>query len=622
MASSLAKTHKNMKRTDSKKSHSWWWDSHISPKNSKWLAENLEEMDQSVKRMLKLIEEDGDSFAKKAEMYYQKRPELISHVEEFYRIYRSLAERYDNVTGELRKNIPSDLQSQGSGISDIGSEPASALPSPDQRLSHRKSGPRAAGFEFFLGSGGSSAEFNKEGDESSTLDSESESDDSSVNNYSSISGNGDDQGLRRKIIELEVELHDVKEKLRVQKVENADGSSRGTKNGIYDELLAKIGGYDEELKVAKEKIRFSEEEIARLKIELQKYEALRLTNSLQAELDTSHKDIKTLGANVEVEKQAATELEDRIDGMEAEFSKPEGNNHTLEEELKMTKEKLRGTEKEVANLKHELESNGSTIRRLQDQLKLAQKDVAIWKVKLDKDKKEVSKLQDRIVRYKANLLDRDQEIRAMRETISNANQTLSDENSQLQAEISKFLKKQTYLEDNLKEWELRCQSLEEEIRRIKAGKAEMEGLLGAEIEQLKASIAERDEHVEELKLKCDLLMVEKDEFDAKILAHVAEVTSRDGQIDQMNKHLHQLHMEHVELIAGAEKARKLVEELRSRVEELEKEVEGQRVVILEGAEEKREAIRQLCFSIEHYRDGYHQLRQAFIGHKRLPIMAS
>lgn len=45
--------------------------------------------------MLKLIEEDGDSFAKKAEMYYQKRPELISHVEEFYRMYRSLAERYD-----------------------------------------------------------------------------------------------------------------------------------------------------------------------------------------------------------------------------------------------------------------------------------------------------------------------------------------------------------------------------------------------------------------------------------------------------------------------------------------------------------------------------------------------
>ena len=31
-----------MRRTLTKKSHSWWWDSHISPKNSKWLADNLE----------------------------------------------------------------------------------------------------------------------------------------------------------------------------------------------------------------------------------------------------------------------------------------------------------------------------------------------------------------------------------------------------------------------------------------------------------------------------------------------------------------------------------------------------------------------------------------------------
>lgn len=31
-----------MKRIESRKSHSWWWDSHISPKNSKWLPENLE----------------------------------------------------------------------------------------------------------------------------------------------------------------------------------------------------------------------------------------------------------------------------------------------------------------------------------------------------------------------------------------------------------------------------------------------------------------------------------------------------------------------------------------------------------------------------------------------------
>ncbi|KAK4750386.1 hypothetical protein SAY87_027835 [Trapa incisa] len=83
--------------------YSWWWDSHISPKNSKWLQENLTDMDMKVKQMIKLLEEDADSFARRAEMYYKKRPELMKLVEELYRAYRALAERYDNATGVLRQ---------------------------------------------------------------------------------------------------------------------------------------------------------------------------------------------------------------------------------------------------------------------------------------------------------------------------------------------------------------------------------------------------------------------------------------------------------------------------------------------------------------------------------------
>ena len=59
-------------------------------------------MDAKVKQMIKLIEEDADSFAKRAEMYYKKRPELMKMVEEFYRAYRALAERYDHATGVIR----------------------------------------------------------------------------------------------------------------------------------------------------------------------------------------------------------------------------------------------------------------------------------------------------------------------------------------------------------------------------------------------------------------------------------------------------------------------------------------------------------------------------------------
>ncbi|KAH1072034.1 hypothetical protein J1N35_024362 [Gossypium stocksii] len=89
--------------SDSKGMYSWWWNSHISPKNSKWLQENLTDMDTKVKQMIKLIEEDADSFARRAEMYYKKRPELMKLVEEFYRAYRAMAERYDHATGVLRQ---------------------------------------------------------------------------------------------------------------------------------------------------------------------------------------------------------------------------------------------------------------------------------------------------------------------------------------------------------------------------------------------------------------------------------------------------------------------------------------------------------------------------------------
>uniref|UniRef100_A0ACD5WQW3 Uncharacterized protein n=2 Tax=Avena sativa TaxID=4498 RepID=A0ACD5WQW3_AVESA len=101
--------------------YSWLWVSHISPKNSKWLQDNLTDMDKMVKAMIKLINEDADSFARRAEMYYKKRPELMKHVEEFYRAYRALAERYDQATGALRqahRTISEEFPNQMPSMSD------------------------------------------------------------------------------------------------------------------------------------------------------------------------------------------------------------------------------------------------------------------------------------------------------------------------------------------------------------------------------------------------------------------------------------------------------------------------------------------------------------------------
>lgn len=582
----------------------------------------MSEMDRSIKRMLKLIEEDADSFAKKAEMYYQKRPVLISHVEEFYRMYRSLAERYDHVTGELRKNIPSDLHSQGSGISDLGSEPSSAWPSPDQRLGRRKSGPRAAGFEFFLGSGGSNSDTcQKEGDESSSLtDSEPESDDSSVNNYS-----GGDQSLNRKMIELEIELRDAKEKLRM-KEDNAEGPLpfKGATDENSDYVFARMAGYEEELRNANEKLRISDVQIMRLKSELQKYRQSELTNDLQTEESVSaaledtqrHENGVALVINQESEVD-----EEHHRGLGADqVINVEG----LVEELKLTKERHESSQKELSKLKLELENNRSSekICHLQEELEAARKDTTTWKTKLSVERREVSKLQERISRLKASLSDREHEIRDLKLAVSDAEEKIFPEKVQVKAEISMLLDERALLVEQVREWEHQARLLEEEIRKIKGEKMDLEERLNGEIERLETTIGEKGECIENLKSGLNGLQSERDQLHAEVITLTENLSSKDKHVDEISEHVQKLERERLELLSGVEKADKLAEELRLREKELEGEVERQRVLIMEGAEEKREAIRQLCFSIEHYRSGYHMLREVFIGQKRVPVLAS
>ncbi|KAJ4979462.1 hypothetical protein NE237_010242 [Protea cynaroides] len=661
-----AKMSKNLKKMESTKSHSWWWDSHICPKSSKLMADGLEEMDRSVLRMLKLIEGDGDSFAKKADMYYQKRPELISHVEDFYRMYRSLAERYNHLTGELRKNIPSELQSQSSGLSDAGSEQSS----PDRKFIRRKHSHRAAGFDFFLGStggGNNDPTQNVEDSSSACSDSELDSDDdsSSVNNYSVPTVNGDGEGLLRRIIELEIELRDSKEKLRVAEEGYKDAcNAKITDTNKNNEIVA---GYEEQLRITNGKLKIAEGEIVRLKRELGNYESMKLARNSQAQLELAQKDIPMVetenqsgqgwsddlneqiaGLEVSVsaldrgslldklkitssrlrdkedeiarlkleldntrssvdgledaarekhevlsEKSQEPELLERITGLEANLLSRSHDIEELEQKLKMTEESLQGSEKEIARLvreSHEATSN------MQVELQAAHKDIAVQEVALGSERRQVSELQEQIKKYKLDISN-------LKEELFHTALNFSAEKEQLQAEISKLTEERAMLEVKLKEWETRKLSLQEEI------------------EQLKGTIAQRDDAVEALdkdldalKLQYDMMVEERDDQKTKMVMLMAEVSCKDNRIQKMDEHLNRLQKEQLELITGAEKGMKLVKKL-------EEEVERQRVAISTGAEEKREAIRQLCFSLDHYRNRNQQLRQAFMGnHKRHHIV--
>lgn len=291
-------------------------------------------MDGSVKQMLKLIEEEGESFAKKAEMYYERRPELISYVEDLYRMYRALAERYDQVTGDLRKNIQSELKSQGSGS---GFDLVSGPPSPSSVHSSEGITPaefkphqsrkshRAPGFDVFLGSGGSSDMSRKgsEGSYSSSSDPDSESE------FDAIEVNSEKTSLRlqHRVHELETELSELKEKLKEKEKSDHDSAEMEIVNlrQKLEEANNNLEMKDTELGLAEKKTTELEEQV-----EFLKGAAAAAAEKFQTDLSNDALAIK------EYENELANEKEKFLkekSGLETQILNLENANMGLESEI-------------------------------------------------------------------------------------------------------------------------------------------------------------------------------------------------------------------------------------------------------------------------------------------------
>lgn len=517
----------------SKKSHSWWWNSYTTPRNSKWLSENLEEMDRLVNEMLKLIEEDGDSFAKKAEMYYQRRPQLISHVKDFYHMYRALVQRYDHAIGDLTKSNPTEIQSQGSANwSEFGMEAASAsIPSspartPEHMVNHSKPQWRAAGFDFFLGSGRSSDRSRKGSDESSS-ESGSESDYSKAMDVYENSFR-----LEMRIIGLENELHEAKDKLQEYKNGSKEQNEHFSNGEIMD--LSSATSSLEILPVLANK-NFSA---------LQKQ-----IETLQADLPDHKVEIRNL---MEAMEAAAKQFEDEIS--------------SRDDIIKEYKTWLGG----VLN------------KSMQDKAEVAVSTIA-----------EDEQSADEKSRLKFKTLEQEQTILELKAMAAHSSKRLLQEKYALEAKLSSLM------ESSNSYW-ARLQILEKRAKQLEAEKSK------ACAESAK-QIAELTQSLDGVKLKDSWLESVNAELRARATKLMEDIEARDYKSCKVDERLQELNLEHAKLIEEFEDAQKASAELRTRVRELEDEVGRQRELIVDGAEGKREVIRQLCFSIEHYRIGYQQL---------------
>ncbi|ESQ56098.1 hypothetical protein EUTSA_v10024203mg, partial [Eutrema salsugineum] len=265
----------NTLQSESTRLYSWWWDSHI-PKNSKWIQDNLADMDSKVKTMIKLIEADADSFARRAEMYYKKRPELMKLVEELYRAYRALAERYDHTTVQLRHAHKTMVEAFPNQIPfGMVEDSASSSSEPDLQKDGATSKRSSSRLEILYGT------------------SDAHEADTEV------------EGLKRTLLELQTE----KEALDLQ----------------YQLTLKKLSIFEKELNDAQEDVRGFDERACKAEIEvkvlkesLAKLENERDTGLLQ--YSQSMERIADLEASVSHEQDYAKGLSNRASKAEREAS--------------------------------------------------------------------------------------------------------------------------------------------------------------------------------------------------------------------------------------------------------------------------------------------------------------
>ncbi|KAL5202323.1 hypothetical protein ABZP36_013275 [Zizania latifolia] len=600
----------------SRKSSSWWWDRHISPKNSKWLSESLEEMETQIKETLELIEE-GESSAEKAEV-------LITHVQNFHQMYRALAERYGNVTGELRKNIPSSLQSHVSfGVSESDSEaqsPSSPESDLQDKMSQQKPKSRSDCFDVSIGSGVSS-DVSKKGSDGSSSSSES---DSELDEVKEENDNSICYALSKKIIALEDELHEARGKLEALEEKNMSCQCNFGANSEVPENMEKLqvssvetSNFEKDLDEVK-----SEKEALDAELLVNKNEIDRLKNSMVSVAKQFEVELTSRDTEIDKCKQELAVLSEKYQldksTLEAEIGKLQRVIEKFEDDLsKMSQEKLllESRVEEFEQAARSLDYSVSELVRLREELKGTQTEFEQFFRDFEISGMAVAKLPEITKNLEAKiegvLLEKSilqNRIKELEQVLCDSLQKHSLEKSSLSADLSKLSEANASLEAKLA-------SMEAELKQVHNEKA-------AESISSEKQISGLNQDLADVKNKLELLLSEKSLVDNKVTTLLTDITIRDEKMKQMDDHLNQLQLEHAKLMTQADLARKSLSELHAQVCELEEEVQLQKLVISENAEGKREAIRQLCFSLEHYRSGYQELRQLLHGQKRPLVMAT
>ncbi|KAL3650362.1 hypothetical protein CASFOL_006765 [Castilleja foliolosa] len=312
--------------------------------------------------------------------------------------------------------------------------------------------------------------------------------------------------------------------------------------------------------------------------------------------------------------------------MKHEIIKMSAEISEYEKELNISNEKLMSAEEEIAKFKNELRNNESDIMSARNMIKLQEAEI-------EKENEQSLNLQRKIVdletelesdrkKYMVDLSGRDRQIQKLNTEFQDASGNFALEKYQLESTIS-------ILSERLSELQIQFDLLASENKKCKSEKAGMEKkqedlriTWEDDIERVKTEISKKNEIVCSLNknldgfiLKYDLLMAQKDEVISNVHTLTAEISCRDDLIRHLEHNLKELRSENERLSELCESGNGLTCELKLRIEELEKEIGMKAIVISDMAEGKREAIRQLCFSIDHFRCAYEEVRDVCVARK-------
>ncbi|CAN1825877.1 Protein NETWORKED 2B [Linum perenne] len=478
--------------------YSWWWASHIRTKQSKWLEENLQDMEDKVGQMLSIIENEGDSFTKRVEMYYKQRPELINHVEDSYRAYRALAERFDHLSKDLQSAnrtiatvFPDSVQFSDDFYSDDGSFTPPRIssdsegggtftpPPPRSKKILKKQStfhghnqkPSSGGSAAFLsrsitsypppdlGSGMSKEEAL---DEIDKLQKEILSLQTEKEFVVSIRDrcNSKCDKIEEKVVEIQDRIHKLQDEFDISNVLD-DGEARGLmaatalkscKDALVN-LQSKQDQSIEDVNLEQEKIDAVQRKFSHLKVELmKKLDVIQEEEGKEDKVEEEKYEETKDEEDRDAEEEKYEETKDEED-KDAEDKVEEVKDEKIEKEVKESQsvgtvmqlaDKIDQLVEKVAHLETEVSSQGAMVRTLKS-------DTSSLEIRVSRLEEEKEALKHNSGTVNSRLKELEEELNR----VKLLNRNIQDHNNTLKADLAEANSKIEHLNDRLKTVELR-----------------------------------------------------------------------------------------------------------------------------------------------------------------------